>query len=119
MPGYASFASPNEWNGTMNPGGYNDGTRQTAQLSRWQLPEGEGSNIAQRKHHAPSPYDMAPEQLESLFYAGKSAQSFSTTIDERGHHNKALFGGRARIISSCRVTAQPLISLGCSIRPAR
>jgi HK97 family phage major capsid protein len=93
--GMSSYASPDEWNGTMNPGGYNDGTGrgQPAQLPRWQLPEGEGSNIAQRKHHAPSPYDMAPEQLESLFYAGKSAQSFSTTVDERGHRNKALFGG--------------------------
>jgi hypothetical protein len=40
-----------------------------------------------------APYDMAPEQLESLFLAGKSAQSFSTTIDKSGQHNKALFGG--------------------------
>jgi HK97 family phage major capsid protein len=36
---------------------------------------------------------MTPEQLESLFLAGKSAQSFSTTIDKSGHRNKALFGG--------------------------
>ncbi len=88
-----SYAAPDEWNGTLNPGAYSDGSPQSAQLPRWQLPEGEGSNIAQRKHHAPSPYDMSPEQLESLFLAGKSAQSFSTTIDERGHRNKALFGG--------------------------
>jgi HK97 family phage major capsid protein len=91
--GYASFASPNEWNGTASPGAYNDGTPQRGQIPAWKLPEGQGSNIAQIKHHAPSPYDMAPEQLESLFYAGKSAQSFSTTVDKDGHRNKALFGG--------------------------
>ena len=55
-----------------------------AQMPQWQLPEGQGSNIAQRKHHAPSPYDMAPEQLESLFLAGKSNQTFSTTVDDKG-----------------------------------
>lgn len=92
----ASYGAPNEWNqqfGGKDPGTFNDGTNQMGQLPRWQLPEGEGSNIAQRKHHAPSPYDMSPEQLESLVLAGKSAQSFSTTVDEHGHRNKALFGG--------------------------
>jgi hypothetical protein len=89
----ASYASPDEWNGSLNPGGFNDGRPRTVQPGRWQLAEGEGSRIAQRKHHAPSPYDMTQEQLQSLFLAGKSAQSFSTTIDERGNHNKALFGG--------------------------
>lgn len=91
--GMASYASPDEWNGNLNPGGFNDGTPQRGQIPAWKLPEGDGSNIAQRKHHAPSPFDMAPEQLESLFLAGKSAQSFSTTIDDKGHRNKALFGG--------------------------
>lgn len=86
-----SYASPGEYGlGNTNPGDHDNGYAPTA---RWQLPEGEGSNIAQRKHHAPSPYDMAPEQLESLLLAGKSAQSFSTTVDDRGHRNKALFGG--------------------------
>lgn len=89
----ASYASPDEWNGSLNPGGFNDGRPQTVQPARWQLPEGEGSRIAQRKHHAPSPYDMAPEQLESLFLAGKSAQSFSTMVDDKGLRNKSLFGG--------------------------
>jgi HK97 family phage major capsid protein len=83
-------------------------------VQRWQLPEGEGSNIAQLKHHAPSPYDMTPEQLESLFLAGKSAQSFSTTIDDRGHRNKALFGGmrdKSAIGEGASGTLIPLILL--------
>jgi len=90
--GYASFGSPGE-HGMSNasPGQYDN--TMAGGTARWRLPEGDGSNIAQRKHHAPSPYDMSPEQLESLFYAGKSAQSFSTTIDDRGTRNKALFGG--------------------------
>ena len=89
--GYSSFAAPNEHGfARTNPGQYDQTPGGPA---RWQLPEGDGSNIAQRKHHAPSPYDMTPEQLESLFLAGKSAQSFSTTVDDKGHRNKALFGG--------------------------
>ena len=84
------------WAGASSPYPSGDpayGAGAPAGLSTWQLPEGEGSNIAQLKHHAPSPLDMTSEQLQDLFAAGKNKMSFSTTVGEGATHNKSLTGG--------------------------
>lgn len=81
------------WAGSADPypdGNPDRGTGTPAGQMPWQLPEGEGSNIAQLKHHAPSPLDMTSEQLQDLFAAGKNSMSFATTVGQGAVHNKTL-----------------------------
>jgi HK97 family phage major capsid protein len=81
------------WAGSADPRPNGNPPDQPAQLPTWQVPEGQGSNIATIKHRGPSPYDMDAEQLQSLFVAGKNQMSFSTTIGKGAEHNKAMLGG--------------------------
>ena len=90
--GMGSFASPSEWGVTANPGAYDN----TPSIGRWQAPEGQGSRIAQRKWHAPSPFDLGPEQLKALYQAGKHRTSFSTYVGDNGVGNKMLDGAGIR-----------------------
>jgi hypothetical protein len=85
--GAAESGNPPEWSLPGNGGGQPVGTR------HWQLPEGQGSRLAQKKFHAPSPFDMTAQDLESLFAAGRNRMTYSTRVGETTH-NKAL--GRRR-----------------------
>lgn len=81
------------WAGAADPhpdGNPDRGTGTPAGQMPWQSPEGQGSNIATLKHHAPSPLDMTSEQLQDLFAAGKNSMSFATTIGAGSAHNKTL-----------------------------
>jgi len=80
----ASYAEPRP---------YGHGPDAPADVPRWQLPEGEGSRLAQRKWHAPSPLDMSGEQVASLFAAGRNRMTYSTRVGDDGIHNKTLDGG--------------------------
>jgi HK97 family phage major capsid protein len=87
---YRNHKSAREWAGSADPHPYGGAPDQPAGIPQWQLPEGQGSRLAQRKWHAPSPFDLGQDQLAALFEAGKHKTAFSTRIGESGMRNKML-----------------------------
>jgi HK97 family phage major capsid protein len=90
----ASYASPNEWDGSITPGAFNDGTgsggasgysfaSRSASTSVIDDPREQKAaehGLAARKHIMPSPYLMSDKQMREIYAAGKSNMSFGTTI---------------------------------------
>ena len=87
----SSWASPNEWNGTMNPGSFNDGTASGSSEIAF---KGFGPNLENRVLPT-SMYSIDKAQIAALRQAAMQGTGFRVQLGQKGieHGN---FGGQIR-----------------------
>lgn len=87
----ASYASPNEFDGTMNPGGYNDGTKPAGSELAF---TGFGPGMENRIRPT-SLYEMDKTQIKALQQAALQGTSFRVQIGSKGIEH-GFMGGQMR-----------------------
>jgi hypothetical protein len=88
----ASFASPSEWDGTSNPGGYSDGTTPAGPDIAF---KGFGPNLENRIRPT-SMYEIDKSQIAALRQAALQGSGFKVAINQKGLEHGSFAGGQIR-----------------------